>query len=254
MRFLRWLLRALIIVLVGLASMLTAMRFAIHGREVSIPKLAGMTVAQAEQVANNNGLLLARDDRFYSSTVPEGRIISQVPIEGTRVRRGWRIRVAESIGPQRVTIPDVVGQSNRAAELNLRRRGLNVGSVASIAVSGVPAEQVLAQSPPANAQGISAPKVNLLLSAPEQVEEAWVMPDFAGAKLADATAAVTQTGLKMGRVRFAPDPSQPAPANGSKQPAPKPTPDSVVVHQTPAPGQKVVKETTVSFDVAHAAQ
>lgn len=254
MRFLRWLLCALIILLVGLASMLTAMRFAIHGREVAIPKLTGMTPAQAEQVANANGLLLALDDRFYSDKVPEGRIISQVPIEGTRVRRGWRVRVAESLGPQRVTIPDVVGQSNRAAELNLRRRGLNVGSVASIAMTGLPPDQVLAQSPPANAQGISAPKVNLLLSAPEQAEDAWVMPDFTGAKLADATSAIAQTGLKLGKVSFAPDPTQPAPPNGSKQPAQKPAPDSIISRQTPAPGHKVVKDSIISFEVSRPAQ
>lgn len=257
MRFLGWLMRALILVLVGLASMLTAMRFAIHGREVAVPRLSGMTVAQAEQVAIDHGLLLAREDSFYSDKVQEGRIISQVPVEGTRVRRGWRVRVAESLGPQRVTIPDVVGQSSRAAELNLRRRGLNVGSVAAIGMAQTPPDQVLAQSPPANAQGISAPKVNLLLSSLEQPEDAWVMPDLAGLKLSDASAAVTAAGLKVGRVRLVTDPEMPAvpaPAPNPKAPVAKPAPGSTVVRQYPPPGQKVLKDSTVSFDVMRALQ
>ena len=49
MRFLRTLLYGLILVVVGLISALTAMRFAIHGREVSVPKLAGVTAAAAQR-------------------------------------------------------------------------------------------------------------------------------------------------------------------------------------------------------------
>jgi beta-lactam-binding protein with PASTA domain len=235
--------------------MLTAMRFAIHGREVAVPKVVGMTLAQAEQSAINDGLLLSREDRFYSDKVPEGRVISQVPLPGTKVRRGWRVRVSESLGPQRVTIPDVVGQSDRAAELNLSRRGLTVGSVASIAMEQLLPDQVIAQSPPANAQGISAPKVNLLLSAqaPGQTEAAWIMPDLGGLKLADASAAVVAAGFKVGRVRMVTDPlaapDAPAPPVNPKAPPPKLPPDSVIVHQTPPSGFKVTKETTVSFDV-----
>ena len=59
--------------------------------------------------------------------IAEGKILSQIPASDTRVRRGWQVRVAQSLGPQRVMIPDVLGQSGRAADLNIRRRGLDVG-------------------------------------------------------------------------------------------------------------------------------
>ncbi len=49
MRIFRGLLYALILVLVGLASALTAMRFAIHGREVTVPKVVGLTPAEAQK-------------------------------------------------------------------------------------------------------------------------------------------------------------------------------------------------------------
>src|SRR3954462_4671084 len=97
-RFLRWLMRGLILVLVGLLSFLTAMRFAIHGREVSVPILLRLSPEQAEKVASDNGLLLSRDERYYSSDVPAGHILSQEPGPGEMVRRGWRVRVAESLG------------------------------------------------------------------------------------------------------------------------------------------------------------
>src|SRR5574337_848251 len=98
------LLMALVLLTVALISALTAMRFAIHGREVTIPKLIGMAPVEAQRAAAPSGLQVVVERQYYSANVPEGRIMSQVPQPGTKVRRGWRIRVAESLGPQRVAI------------------------------------------------------------------------------------------------------------------------------------------------------
>src|SRR5690242_12329344 len=112
------------------------MRFAIHGREVRVPKFIGLKPAEAERMANSEGLVLSFESRFYSSEVPEGYIVSQAPVPDTKVRRGWKVRVAESLGAQRASIPNVVGQSERVAELNITRRGLEIGSVATIHFPG----------------------------------------------------------------------------------------------------------------------
>ena len=119
-RFFRWLVRVLVLIVVFMASALTAMRFAIHGRQTHVPKIVGMTPHDAESALESNGLVLDRTDRFYSADIPAGRIVSQVPSPGEQVRRGWRVRVAESMGPQRVTIPDLTGDSERSAEINIR--------------------------------------------------------------------------------------------------------------------------------------
>ena len=111
-RFFRYLVRVLVLFVVFMTSALTAMRFAIHGRQTTIPKLVGMAPNQAERLLADHGLVLERSDRFFSSDVPEGRIMSQVPLPGAQVRRGWRVRVAESMGPQRVVIPNLIGGSS----------------------------------------------------------------------------------------------------------------------------------------------
>ena len=129
-RFLQYVVRVLVLVVVFMVSALTAMRFAIHGRQTKIPKLVGMTTPQAERALADRGLVLQPGDRFFSSDVPPGRVMSQVPAPGEQVRRGWRVRVAESMGPQRVVIPDLLGGSERAAEINIRRRGLELAAVA----------------------------------------------------------------------------------------------------------------------------
>ena len=107
-RFFRYVLMALVLLTVMLLSAMTAMRLAIHGREVAVPKLVGLSVEQAERITSSNGLLLEAESRFYSNTVPEGHIVSQLPVTGIHVRRGWKMRVAVSLGPQRAVIPDLV--------------------------------------------------------------------------------------------------------------------------------------------------
>jgi len=124
-----------------------------------------------------------------------GKIL--IPVE--RTAGGWRVRVALSLGPQRVPVPSVVGESERAAEINIQKRGLEVGAVAQAQLPGLSAGQVVAQDPAGDAGGMTSPKVNLLVtSAPD--EKTLVMPDFTGQRLADASSAVEAAGLYVGRV------------------------------------------------------
>lgn len=234
----RFVLLAMVLLIVALASALTAMRVAIHGREVIVPKLVGLRPAEAERLALQSGLLVDIENRFYSTDVPEGRVMTQSPLPGMKVRRGWRVRLAESLGPQHVVIPDVVGQSSRAAEINLRRRGLEPGTIAVAHLGDEPPDQVVAQSPPAAAEGIASPKVDLLFAAPPE-PAAYLLPNFVGRPLADAVRTIQDAGLKIGNVRAVADTAA-QPTSGS----------TVVVHQSPAPGQKVIAGAAIDLDVA----
>jgi beta-lactam-binding protein with PASTA domain len=239
-RFFRLLAQVLVLIIVALASTLISMRFAIHGREVAVPDFRGMAPAAAERVAFERGLELAHSDHFYSVIVPAGRILSQKPDPGTHVRRGWRVQAAESLGAQLIDIPAVLGMSPRAAEINIRRRGLEVGLAAEIPSADATPETIVAQSPSPGAQGVASPRVSLLYAAPLP-EPAYAMPDLTGMTLNDATGLVTESGLKTVSVTTAPNGF----AGGS--------PSSVtptVVGQTPPPGTRVTPGTVVSLQVA----
>jgi len=250
-QFFRMLLLALVLMTVALVSALMAMRLAIHGREVTIPKLVGMSPLEAERAGAASGLLVVIERQFYSPDIPEGRIMTQMPPPGTKVRRGWSIRVAQSLGPQRVAIPNVTGGSERVAELNIRRRGLSLGSVAHVKLPDVPQDQVISQSPPANASGVSAPKISLLVGdGPEPV--IYVMPNLTGQPLGSATLALQDAGIRVGRVSVLPPPPSPfepqtAPVTPSA--VSESSAASMIVTQTPAPGQKIVASSAVNFEV-----
>ena len=252
-RFVKYVVSILVLVIVAMASMLITMRLAIHRREVVIPNFVGMLPQAAEQSANSMGLVLIRENRFYSEEIPEGRIVSQEPAAGIKVRKGWRIRIAESMGPQKIVIPSVIGDSPRTAELNVKRRGLELGTVASMAMPDLPVDQVIAQSPPAEAQGVATPKVSILVAAPAE-EKSYVMPDLSGMRIADASAAITNAGLKVGNVAAAKvDSAAPSSLEDASTSAAKPAGAlGVIVKQSPAAGQRVTIGTAVNLEVTPA--
>ena len=236
-KLLRFVLRLMLLVIVFLVSALVAMRFAIHGRQVAVPKLVGMAPLQAQKLLQSKGLVLDDSDRFYSPDIPEGRIMSQVPAPGEQVRSGWRVRVAESMGPQRAVIPDLVGESERAAEINIRRRGLEMGAAATATISGMSADEIAAQSPPANATNVSSPKLSILVAAPED-RQAFVMPDLRGRGEDDVINAIVAAGLKVGKIS-----SQ---ASAGELGA---SSDRRVVRTIPAPGQRIYEGQSVNLEV-----
>jgi eukaryotic-like serine/threonine-protein kinase len=244
-RFARLLLLSLILLFVAMLSAVTAMRFAIHGREVTVPKVVGMSKDQARKAAEDLGLIFDSEEKFYSSEVAAGKIATQYPVPGSRVRRGWRLRAAESLGPQRAEIPDLVGQSTRAAEINVRRRGLELASVATARIPGVEPGTIVGQSPPAKSSGLVSPKVSVLLAAPGSEME-FVMPNFIGKSLAEVVAQLELAGLKLAGMGDRPSSFE----NRAKKATAH---TGMIVKQDPAPGMKVISGANVSFEVAAAA-
>ena len=248
----RFAMLALVLVAVALVSALTAMRFAIHGQVVEVPAVVGLTPLDAERVVAAPGLQIEVERQYYSPQIPEGRIMTQMPRPGTKVRRGWQVRVAQSLGPQRVVIPDVTKQSERAAEWNIQRRGLEVASTAEMQLPGTPADRVLAQSPPANASQVAAPRTSLLVTVTAD-PPAYVMPSFLGQPLGSASRTLQDAGFKLGNVSMAPPAANPAaPLTALVMPTPpppEPSPASIIVTQWPPAGQKVLAGAVVSFEV-----
>ena len=257
---LRYFLMALLLLVVALVSALTAMRLAIHVREVRVPDLRNKTPNDARRIAEEAGRAAQVDSNYYSPTVPEGRVLSQIPAGGTLVRRGWEVRLALSLGPQRVTIPQVVGQSDRAAAITIAERGLQLSSTENVQVPGVDAGQVIAQNPPANATDISAPKISLLVAqAPSP--QAFVMPSFIGQPLGSVTITLQNAGFLVGKVTVEPPAPGPPGANSSASsqaatqtspvspPQPAPSAASIVVSQDPAAGHKVLAGAAINFVV-----
>jgi beta-lactam-binding protein with PASTA domain len=276
-RFFTLVLEALALVAVALISAFIAMRLAIHGREAVVPTLSGLTVSEANSLAKRQGLNLNLENTFYSADVPAGHILAQDPAAGSRVRRDWPVRITESLGAQRVDIPDLTGQTERAATIDIRRLSLELGAVAHLAIGGDP-DVVLTQTPPANTGGVDGPRVSLLVSDPlpqDAQPPAYAMPSLVGLSYTTAGARAAGTGLHMVAVTQNAPPAAitatpaaastvtapaTADATSATSPAPADNPpvaatrsSGIVIAQTPLAGSRVLQGDTVHVTLSHPA-
>ncbi len=250
-RLFRFVLVLLVLGIVGLFSAITTMHFAIHGAEIAIPDLRGLTISEAVHKAAAMGMNLTVDNRFYSAEVPANRVLTQSPLPGTVVRREWHVRVSESLGPQRVTIPNLIGQQERVATIQLRRLGLEVGTIARMPDASLPEGSVISQNPPPDAAGVERPSVSLLIAMPPPPPEpGFVMPDLVGQNFTAAAYAVTHAGLKLAPLKEVPVAVPSVPDITSTAPPRAPLPVGTVVAQMPPAGHRIDANTPVQLTTA----
>jgi len=201
----QWLFRMalLLFVLASVAflSALTAMRFAIQGREVAMPDVVGKKAVEAQQMLQGRGIGIKVEDRIYSP-LPVDAVVRQSPPPRTRVKIGQYAHVVLSLGPQKATIPNLQEQSIRAARIELLREGLQVGEISSAYLPGAPADTVLRQDPAPGTADIMSSRVNLLVSLGTR-PGGYVMPELVGLTLGEAEARLGANGLKLAKLSLA---------------------------------------------------
>ncbi|MDD5544988.1 MAG: PASTA domain-containing protein [Acidobacteriia bacterium] len=218
----------------GFLSAITAMRFAIRGQIVTVPAIVGMSLSQAEQTLAGRKLLLKVETRVYNDHVSEGAVVSVDPPVGAELKTRSRVNVITSLGPLRVPIPDLVGGTLRAAQIDLVRRGLALGLVARVDDAQVEKDHIASQEPPANSKEVLNPTVNVLLSD-GPTTRAFLVPDMVGMDLNTASALVVREGFERGRVV-----SQSYPDVSS----------GIVLSQQPSAGSRVLAGATIDFTVS----
>lgn len=233
----QWLARVLLILFVlasvTFLSALIAIRYAIQGREVTLPNLVGKPQQQAQQQLNSIGVGFRVEDRVYNS-LPVDVVVRQSPPPGMRVKVGADEHVVLSLGPQKVTIPVVSGESERLARIELLRSGMQLGEESTAYLPGATADTILDQDPePGTANAIS-PHENLLVAS-QPPPPAYVMPQLDGGTLAAAEAKLASAGLKIARIT-------PEQAPGVEQ--------GIVLDQTPTRGARVDSTVPIELHVA----
>lgn len=209
-----------------------SMRVALRTREVAVPQIVGRTVNDARLVLAEVGLGLRIDENPRSDEkVPADHIMLQDPAAGVQARRQRTIRVWVSAGPRSITVPVLVGQTERTAQIRLEQDGLQIASVTEFRSPDYPADAIVAQDPPPQSK---APQVSLLINRGEQAVT-YVMPDVIGMEGDRAAAALRARGFRITIVGSQPYPGVPA---------------GTVVRQQPAGGFQVGAADPISLEVS----
>lgn len=209
-----------------------AMRVALRAREVQVPSLVGSTVNTASQALADLGLSLRIDPNQRSDEqVPAGRIMQQDPSPGAQARQQRTVRVWVSSGPRATSIPVLVGQTERTAQIRVEQDGLEIGTISEFRSPDYPADAIVSQDPPASSR---APHVALLINRGEQATS-YVMPDLIGMNGERAADTLRARGFRVTIVG-----SQPYAG----------VPPGTVVRQQPAGGFQVGDGDAISIEVS----
>ncbi len=235
--FSRWsgiVLMIAILVVAGILSALTAMRFAIRGREVEVPALAGKTQEEAARMLEQNALIMKISSKQFNARVPEGHILDQNPPPGTRLKTNRSVKVLISLGDRKFPVPNLVGTSLRTAQLTLSQRRLTLGNTLYAHTPKSEAATVAYQSPAPGSGDSVDPSVNILISLgpPEQF---FIMPDLIGQPAELVASRARNEGFRIGKTNYR---SYPGVGAG------------VVIQQTPQAGHRLSKSDLITLDVS----
>jgi eukaryotic-like serine/threonine-protein kinase len=189
--------RIFVLLAVAFLSMLAAIRLTIHGREVKVPDVTSLRAGDAQQRLATRGLGIRIEDRVFSA-LPRDSVIRQRPLPGESVRIGQRVHVVTSLGSQALPVPNLVGDSERAARIGLIQAGMQLGHISSTHFDGMDPDTVVQQDPPGSEKSTHSPRMDLLVSlGPPEV--AFVMPDLNGMMPVEAQRRLASAGLLLGK-------------------------------------------------------
>ena len=211
------------------------------GGTVTVPRVVGLTEAQA--TAKLGGLGFRTRITRIPSTKTEGLVLSQVPTQGAKAKRGSVVGLNVSDGPPTTTntttttttttttstttpkpgakMPNVVGMGQAQAITKLQAAGYRVDSYP--VASSRPRGLVLQQRPPAGTRVPPKSLVRINVSIGPGTSPLRVVPDVKGKTEQQAKIVLARVGFTVRTIT---------------QPTASSTTSTVVIDQKPAAGQR----------------
>jgi beta-lactam-binding protein with PASTA domain len=209
-----------------------SMRVALRAREVQVPDLTNRTANEATAIATDLGLALKVDDtRRPDLKIGAGRVLAQEPAPGSIARRPRSVKIWLSAGQKALTVPALIGETERTAQLRLAQDGLTLTGVSEIRSQRSASDIVVAQTPPAKSV---AGHVSLLVNRGER-GASYVMPDLIGVNGDRAAEILRNRGFRVAVVGSNPYPGVAA---------------GIVIRQSPQAGFQIGPGEPISLEVS----
>ena len=124
------LLAAVVAIVLFVFVLLWLKGYTLHGKEVTIPAVTGMSQEEAEIILRGSDLYLVVVDSTYSDKAPLGTVIDQTPPALSHAKPDRPVYVVMNARTKRlIPLPELRDVSYRQAEATLRSLGLKVKNV-----------------------------------------------------------------------------------------------------------------------------
>lgn len=203
LRFVGFSAYGLVVVVVFVASAYGAFNLFVTSGATRVPEVVGLEREEARVRLADSGLELSVDEDSgrYHAEVPAGHVIEQSPAASTLVKRGAAVGAVVSLGPQRLTVPELEGKSLQSAQVTLAAGGLALGPTLKVLSPAAAAGVVVAQDPQPGALVSPAAEVRVFL-AQGGGGRRMVMPDLVYRDYDEVRRFFERAGLRLGRVTF----------------------------------------------------
>ena len=184
--------------IIGLGALLGW--FSGDSEEIKVPNFVGRTFEEAQALAQETGLEIARGEDVYSPDQEEGKITSQNPTADSVVSPGKLITVYVSKGKKDGVVPKIVGMDYKGASEYLKTFGFELGIVKTES-STLPENVIIEQSVEEGSTASKGTKIDVTVSDGKG-KETVKMPNLIGKTPDEANAIIDTEGLKLGDAAY----------------------------------------------------
>ncbi|MCB1059048.1 MAG: PASTA domain-containing protein [Calditrichaeota bacterium] len=172
-----------------------------HGVEVPVPSFVGLTVLQAQTLAEEEGFRIVEEPAKIGGKATEGTVLEQRPLPGALSKPGRVVHVVPAKESSGSEIPDLTGMDQRSAEIECRNLGLLVSpsGIGYDFSAIVPKGGIVRQRPEPGAPVVAGQPVQLTISLGPRPN--WIaVPTLIDLSLHEARRALLESGLRLGNV------------------------------------------------------
>lgn len=171
--------------------------------EVVVPDLTGQDFDDAKRILEEKDFRVEKKES-YDNTRKKNTVMSQSPEPGMIVKGGRIVYLTVSNNQQLTKVPDLIGKTERNAEILIKSANLKVGTVTKEKTDEYPEGIVFKQSLSPSTRVVKDSKMNYVVSAGRSE---YIVPNLKGKTLSSGKALIRNAGLKVGSItyRFDPD-------------------------------------------------
>ena len=186
--------RAIALLLVLALTTFSWYQFFGPGSQIAVPSVVGMSEKEAAN-ALTPLFLQERVERVeFSEDIPKGKIISSSPAGGGHLDKNGVVLLTISKGPERITVPSLVGLSLDAATQALAKARLKVGDSSQDYDGKVPEGFIARTDPAAGSPARPNSVVNIVIS--KGIQQV-ALTSFVGKSADQASADLTSAGFSV---------------------------------------------------------
>lgn len=179
--------------------------FTHHNRTIIVPDLSGLSLEEAQTVADSSLVRIDVVDSIYVRGMAKGAVYRQTPAAGSEVKTGRRILLTiNAVIPKKVTMPNLIGYSMRQAKAELATRGLSLGKliyVDDIATNNVLKQQYRGRDVAPGSSIESGSPVDLVVGL-DGIDNRTYIPNVVGMKYVRAVDVIHENSLNVSRLQF----------------------------------------------------